>query len=121
LKGEVMLQLTSHMKIYAIREPISFHTRFDGTAAVCRNIYHFDPYSGALFVFINRCRTMIRCYLFDGMGEWLCDYRIAKGSFRHWIKSEDPLIVIQPHILHLLLRGVNTNGVITPPEWKKLT
>jgi len=109
------------MKIYAVRDPISFRNRFDGTAAVCRNVHQMDPYAGSLFVFINRCRTMMRCYLFDGMGEWLCDYRIAQGTFRHWVKSDDLLVTLQPHLLYLLLRGGDPAIVTTPPEWKKLT
>lgn len=109
------------MKIFVAKEPISFKTRMDGTAAVCRNKYERDPYSGALFVFINRKKTMIRLYIFDGQGEYLCDKRIAKGSFPHWIESDEDLSSIKPHELYILLRGGNPRVVSTPADWKKIT
>lgn len=115
-----MLQLTPHMKIYAARDPITFRSRFDGTAAVCRNIHQIDPYSGSLFAFMNKPRTMIRCYLFNGHGEWLCDYRISQGKFRHWVKNGQSLCVIDPYTLYILLRGGDPSKVEFPSEWKKI-
>ena len=115
-----MLQLTPHINILVSKEPISFRTRFDGTAAICRNIHQKNPYDGSLFVFINSRRTMIRCYMFNGLGEWLCDFRIAEGKFKHWVRKDEPLSTIQAHELYLLLCGGNPNGIEVPPSWRKI-
>lgn len=116
-----MLQITHHMNIYAATEPMNFKNRFDGTAAICRNTYQKDPYSGALFVFTNRVRTMIRCYSFNGLGEWLCDLRISQGRFPHWIIAKDKqrLTELQVHELYVLLQGGNPAGIKTPPRMAK--
>lgn len=115
-----MLQITPHMKIYGAKDPISFHTRFDGTAAICRNIFNKDPYDGSLFLFINHRRTMMRCYLFDGQREWLCDSRIAKGRIPFWIRTDQDLITLLSHQLYLLLKGADPDGVKVPQDWKKI-
>ncbi len=117
-----MLQISPQVKIYIAVKPINFQNRMDGTAAICRNKYDKDPYDGSLFVFINRRKTMIRCYFFDGQGECLFEKRIAKGSFPSWIQSASQgLSSIEAHQLFLLLRGGDPNGIKTPSDWRKIT
>jgi len=116
-----MIQVTPHVKIFVASSAINFQNWMDGTAAICRNEFEKDPYSGSMFVFINRRKTMIRCYFFDGQGEWLCDKRIAKGSFPAWLKSGEKLTRIEAHQLYLLLRGGNPMNIKTPADWRKIT
>jgi hypothetical protein len=76
-----MIQITSHMRILVAVEPVDFRKGIDGLAAVCRQTLRDDPFSGALFVFINKSRQALRVMVYDGDGFWLCHKRLSKGHF----------------------------------------
>jgi len=38
-------------------EPVDFRKGIDGLAALCRKILQSDPFSGGMFVFLNRRKT----------------------------------------------------------------
>ena len=115
-----MLQMTPQTKILVAVEPLNFQKRMDGTAGVCRAAYEEDPLNGTIYVFRNRRSTMIRLYFFDGLVEWCCDLRIAKGRFPHWPKDDKPLTGVKTHELILLVRGANPSMARSLPEWRKL-
>ena len=52
-----MIQVTPHMKILLAVEPVDFRKGIDGLAALCRKILQSDPFSGGMFVFLNRRKT----------------------------------------------------------------
>ena len=115
-----MIQMTPQTKIMVAVEPINFQKRMDGTAGICRAQFERDPYDGVIYVFRNRRSTMIRLYFFDGLVEWCCDLRIAKGRFPHWPKDCTPLKGMQAHELVLLVKGANPAKARVLPAWKKL-
>ena len=93
----------------------------DGISAVCRNILDHDPYAGTLFVFFNKARTSIRCYVCDGHGEWLIEKRVAKGRFCRLGKTGCQLAQLEAEELMLWLRGGDPNSVSLPEPWKKMS
>jgi len=113
------IQIANHTKIFICLEPLDFRNGFNGTEAACRLHINQNPLEGGVFVFINRYRTMIRLYLFDGHGEWLVTKRVAKGRF-HWWKEESNLSEIMIEHVHFLLRGGDPKTVRLPTPWKKL-
>ena len=115
-----MIQTNHKTKILVAIQPIDFRKRLDGTAAICRGHYHVDPLNGTIYAFRNRASTYIRLYFFDGLVEWGCDLRIAKGRFPHWPQSQDDLTEIQTHQLMLLIKGADPMRAKTLPNWKKL-
>ena len=115
-----MLQVTGQSRILVGVDPIDFRKRLDGTAGHCRRHFLRDPLDGAIYVFRNKRSTMIRIYFFDGLVEWGCDLRIAKGTFPHWPSSDSPLQGIKAHQLYLLLKGGNPDSAQVLPEWRKL-
>jgi len=58
-----MIHLTADTHILLSIQPADFRQGIDGLAAVCRSRLASDPRSGALFVFINRSKTMVRLEL----------------------------------------------------------
>lgn len=77
-----MIQVTPHMKILLAVNPVDFRKGLDGLAGLSRKVLHSDFFSGYLFVFINRRRTMIKVLYFDTQGFWLCQKRLSKGRFK---------------------------------------
>ena len=60
-----MIQITPHMKILMAVEPVDFRKGIDGLAMLCRTILQSDPFSGHVFVFLNRTRTSIKILMYD--------------------------------------------------------
>jgi transposase len=83
-----MIQIAANMRIVLAVEPVDFRKGIDGLAALCRNTLRDDPFSGALFVFVNRRKTAVRILVFDGQGYWLCHKRLSTGRFL-WNFSRD--------------------------------
>jgi len=115
-----MIQMSPQTRIMVAIEPINFQKRMDGTAGICRALFERDPFDGVIYVFRNRRATMIRLYFFDGLVEWCCDLRIAKGKFPHWPEDRQPLTGIKAHELILLIKGANPTTTKVLPEWKKM-
>lgn len=82
-----MIQITPHMRIVVAVEPVDFRKGIDGLAAVCRQKLLSDPFSGAMFVFVNKSRKALRVLVYDGQGFWLCHKRLSKGRFAWGFKS----------------------------------
>lgn len=85
-----MIYLTSQSRILVGIEPADFRMGIDGFSARCRLHLDANPQSGALYVFINRNKTMIRALRFDGTGFWLMTKRLSKGTFRQWPSAKHP-------------------------------
>ena len=76
-----MIQLTPQMRLLVALEPVDFRKGIDGLSAVCRQQLEQDPFSGVLFVFVNRSRQALRILAYDGQGFWLCHKRLSRGRF----------------------------------------
>lgn len=76
-----MIQLTPHMRILVAASPVDFRKGIDGLAAVCRQELKNDPFSGTVFVFVNKSRSALRLLFYDGQGFWLCHKRLSSGRF----------------------------------------
>ena len=75
-----MIQITPHMKILLAVEPVDFRKGIDGLAMLCRTVLQSDPFSGCVFVFLNKGRTSIKILMYDGQGYWMsfrCCYGMA--------------------------------------------
>jgi hypothetical protein len=83
-----MIQVTPHMRIMVAVEPVDFRKGIDGLCAVCRQRLKSEPFSGVVFVFINKSRTALRILVYDGQGYWLCHKRLSQGRFNWGFKGE---------------------------------
>jgi len=77
-----MLALTAATKIYLYRGAADMRKSFDGLSGLVREELQADPLSGALFVFCNRRRTMVKLLYWDDDGLALWYKRLEKGTFR---------------------------------------
>ena len=90
-----MIQVPPNASVVIMHESISFRSGIDGTAAVARLVLKKEPMDGAIFVFRNRQRHMLRVLYYDGSGFWLCTKRLERGTFG-WIKTADASTDLKP-------------------------
>lgn len=76
-----MLMLPPSVRLYLSREPVDFRKAIDGLCQVVRDVFHDDPFSGALFLFFNKRRNRVKVLVWDSNGFWLLLKRIEKGTF----------------------------------------
>ena len=110
-----MIQITAHMRILVAVEPVDFRKGIDGLCRLCLDTLHSDPFSGTLFVFVNRSGQMLRVLAYDGQGFWLCHKRLSKGRFVWpFAAAKGPNHTLAARQLQLLLW--NTDPFCIPRE-----
>jgi transposase len=72
------------MRVFISVGPIDFRCGIDGLSGVCKNVLKQDPFSGAIFGFINKGRTSIKLLVYDGQGLWMAQKRLSEGRFKNW-------------------------------------
>ena len=91
-----MLHLTAESKIFLALQPVDFRKQLDSLISLCEYRLSLDPRSGALYVFINRARTMIRILCYDTNGYWLATKRLSRGRYSRWPKNNSDIISMLP-------------------------
>jgi transposase len=77
-----MFGLSAAVRVYLATEPADMRKSFDGLAALASNRLDLDPFSGHLFVFVNKRRDRLKVLYWDrdGMAVWA--KRLERGTFR---------------------------------------
>lgn len=62
-------------------EPCDMRKSYDGLQALARHAMGRDPLDGALYIFINRRGTQLKCLYFDRSGFCIWGKRLEAGRF----------------------------------------
>jgi transposase len=76
-----MLAFNRRTKIFVCKEPTDMRSSYDALFARAKSVLGQDPFSGHLFLFLNRRRTSVKCLYYDGTGLVLICKRLEKGVF----------------------------------------
>lgn len=94
------------LRIWLCTQPTDMRKSYDGLAALARNQLGEDPLSGALFVFVNRRRTQLKCLYFDRTGYCIWSKRLEAGQFQvDWGSAGKQAIDLMT--LRLVLEGLS--------------
>ncbi len=102
-----MILLTSQTTIYLAVQPSDFRKQIDGHVALTKRHLKQDPRSGALYVFINRAKTMIRIISYQDNGYWIATKRLSRGKFSGWPTSSEPVSPTTSKALSTMLKGLS--------------
>jgi len=115
-----VIQVPPNADVVVMHEPSNFRNGIDGTAAIARQVLAKEPMDGALFVFRNRRRDMLRILFYDGAGFWLCTKRLSKGRFSAWPSGEGTCSPLLARELQILLWGGDPSSCAFPELWRKV-
>jgi transposase len=115
-----MIQVPPNADVVVMHEPVSFRNGIDGTAGIARTVLAKEPMDGALFVFRNRRRDMLRILFYDGAGFWLCTKRLSKGRFTAWPAGEGTCSPLLARELQVLIWGGDPSSCSFPALWRKV-
>lgn len=76
-----MIALNRRTKIFVCKEPTDMRASYDSLFARAKMVLQKDPYTGHLFLFVNRCRTTCKCLYYDGTGFVIISKRLDRGTF----------------------------------------
>jgi transposase len=77
----------------------------NGLTAIVEGSFELDPFDGAIFVFCNRNRDIIKALTWDSDGFWLHCKRLEKGRFKWPALGEDATMALTGEELSFLLGG----------------
>jgi transposase len=99
-----------NLDVFVYRHPVDMRKSFDGLSALAKHTLEEDPLGGALFVFVNRRRTQMKCLYFDGDGYCVWAKRLERGCFQVQWKAPHK-VRIDMSTLRLLIEGIAPQSV----------
>jgi len=105
-----MILFPSHTRAYLVMGQTDMRKSINGLSMLVEGRIELDPFSGHLFVFCNRRRTIIKVLYWDRNGFCLWHKRLEKEKFR-WPESYDEVIEIGSRRLGWLLGGLEITQV----------
>lgn len=102
-----MIALNRRTKIYVSKEATDMRASYDTLFMRAKNILNKDPFSGHLFVFINRKRNSCKCLYYDGTGLVIVSKRMERGLFAKinpWHRGE---IILTQAEFNLFFEGAD--------------
>lgn len=114
-----MLTLSASDKVFLGIQPLDFRKQLNGLMQATQNVIKQNPHSRAYFVFINRSKTAIKIFQYDGIGYWMHLKRLCRGKFK-WPQSPEEAITMNPIELQVLLMNGDPQGASFQEEWQRV-
>jgi transposase len=76
-----MLALNRRTRVFVCKEPTDMRASYDSLFLRAKEKLKQDPFSGHLFLFMNRARSSVKCLYYDGTGLVLICKRLERGLF----------------------------------------
>jgi len=101
-----MIATRSSQRVYLAVGSTDMRKAINGLSIMVEQAMELNPFSGDLFVFCNRARTIIKILYWDQNGFCLWHKRLEKHRFV-WPKVPEDVITIGPKELGWLLSGLD--------------
>ena len=104
-----MLSWPPAVRVFVHTQPTDMRRSFDRLAQMAQEVLHQDPFSGHLFVFVNRTGDRMKILFWDRSGYALFYKRLEEGVF-HLPAQEGVGVEIDVPRLTLILEGLDLAG-----------
>lgn len=95
------------VEVFVALDPVNMHLSFDRLAGLVTDWMGRSPRDPALYVFLNRRRTLLKALFFDGTGYCVFYKRLDRGRFQLPEPVEDGRVVeMSEEELAVLLDGL---------------
>lgn len=78
----------------------------DRLLEIVKSIMKDDPFSGAVFLFCNRNRNILKMIWWDRTGFWVAQKKLEKGRWP-WPDTQEQVRQLNPGQIEMLLKGVD--------------
>tara|TARA_Y100001935_G_scaffold243773_1_gene235497 strand:- start:32 stop:439 length:408 start_codon:yes stop_codon:yes gene_type:complete len=116
-----MIALNRRTKIFVCKEPTDMRASYDSLFNRAKTVLSKDPFSGHLFLFVNRRRTSCKCLYYDGTGLVIIAKRLEEGLFSRINPMYGKEVVLTEAEFGLFFEGANLEKrfIDSPREIKK--
>lgn len=76
-----MFSFSTSLRIFVGVKPVDMRKSFNGLYAIVKNHLGRDPLDGAVYLFANRKRTLVKVLYWDGTGIWVLAKRLERGTY----------------------------------------
>jgi len=101
-----MLSLPLSIRVYVCMQPTDMRRSFDGLSAMTEHLLRQNPFSGHLFVFVNRRGDRLKILWWDRGGYVIYYRRLEEGTFQLPLSDGDA-VEIDASELAMILDGVD--------------
>ena len=118
-----MIALNRRTKIFMCKDPTDMRASYDSLFSRAKMVLEKDPFSGHLFLFVNRRRTSLKALYYDGTGFVIIAKRLEEGLFSRVNPTYTKEIVLTQAEFGLFFEGADLQKrfVESPREIKKRT
>jgi transposase len=116
-----MLALNRRTRVFVCKEATDMRASYDSLFLRAKEILKQDPFSGHLFLFMNRSRSSVKCLYYDGTGLVLICKRLERGVFSRINPLFAGDVVLTQAEFALFFEGANLEKrfVESPAELRK--
>jgi transposase len=116
-----MISFNRLTKVFICKTPVDMRASYDTLFGKVKDVLHQDPYTGHLFVFINKHRTLVKCLFWDGTGLVLLCKRLNQGLFYKINPLHQGDVILSPAEFALFFEGADLEKrfIESPREVKK--
>lgn len=116
-----MIALNRRTKIFVCKEATDMRASYDSLFNRAKTVLSQDPFSGHLFLFVNRNRTTCKCLYYDGTGFVIISKRLEQGTFSKINPLYEREVVLTEAEFGLFFEGANLEKrfIDSPPEIKR--
>jgi transposase len=108
----------SQLRVWLHRRPADLRKSFDGLAALVKHELGEQPASGALYVFANRRRTILKVLYYERGGYCLWSKRLEQGQFQVRFDGAHKA-AIDLTVLELIIEGIDTRAMRRFKRYKR--
>jgi transposase len=118
-----MISFNRRTKIFIFKDPTDMRESYDGLFNKAKTVLRKDPFSGHLFLFINKRRSSCKCLYYDGTGLVIIAKRLEEGLFSRINPRYKREIILTQAEFSLFFEGANLEKrfIESPVEIKKVT
>ena len=118
-----MIALNRRTKIYLCKEPTDMRSSYDSLFNRAKTVLNKDPFSGHLFLFVNRSRTSCKALYYDGTELVIISKRLEQGRFSKINPYYKKEIILTEAEFGLFFEGSNLEKrfIESPREIKKVS
>ena len=102
-----MIALNRRTKIFVSKEASDMRASYDSLFSRVKEVLKGDPFSGHLFLFVNRDRSSCKCLYYDGTGFVILSKRLERGRFSRINPLYDKDVVLTEAEFGLFFEGAN--------------
>ena len=116
-----MIALNRRTNIYVAKGPTDMRASYDSLFLRAKEVLNQDPFSGHLFVFLNKKRSSCKCLYYDGTGLVIISKRLEKGLFAKINPCYQGDIILTQAEFNLFFEGadINKRFIDSPKEIKR--